>query len=164
MPGYFEVPTDEGWRITLELAEGRLELADAWGMNPRGSTGISRPSLGPTATATSVSSPSTTKTSAPCATTFFVAKRAGVDLRWRRSAALRDLGDLAKRRQEACRSRIEIGSSGIICASGLSPDLQSVSLERSSHMFTSYSTGGFTHKAHRKGSISKTSKRPASGP
>ena len=32
-PGYFEVPTDEGWRITLQLAEGRLELADAWGMN-----------------------------------------------------------------------------------------------------------------------------------
>ena len=24
LPGYFEVPTDEGWRITLELAEGRL--------------------------------------------------------------------------------------------------------------------------------------------
>src|SRR5829696_143065 len=26
LPGYFEVPTDEGWRITLELAEGRLGL------------------------------------------------------------------------------------------------------------------------------------------
>ncbi|MDQ5811003.1 MAG: hypothetical protein M3358_09690, partial [Actinomycetota bacterium] len=33
LPGYFEVPTDEGWRIVLDLAEGRLGLADAWGMS-----------------------------------------------------------------------------------------------------------------------------------
>ena len=32
LPGYFEIPTDEGWRITVDLAEKRLRLADAWGM------------------------------------------------------------------------------------------------------------------------------------
>src|SRR5918995_3730343 len=32
LPGYFEVPTDKGWRISLDLVEGRLRLADAWGM------------------------------------------------------------------------------------------------------------------------------------
>lgn len=30
--GYFDVPTDEGWRITLDLVERRLVLSDAWGM------------------------------------------------------------------------------------------------------------------------------------
>lgn len=32
LPGYFEVPTDEGWRIVVDLAEKRLELSDAWGI------------------------------------------------------------------------------------------------------------------------------------
>ena len=32
LPGYFEVPTDGGWRVVLDLVEGRLDLTDAWGM------------------------------------------------------------------------------------------------------------------------------------
>ncbi len=32
LPGYFDVPTDEGWSMTLDLPSRRLELADAWGM------------------------------------------------------------------------------------------------------------------------------------
>jgi hypothetical protein len=89
LPGYFEVPTDEGWRITLELAEGRLGLADAWGMNAeRGVTG----DLAPFAWAY--------RNCDFCIVTIydkdigalrddllFVAKRAGMELRWRRSAA-----------------------------------------------------------------------------
>ncbi len=89
LPGYFEVPTDEGWRITLELAEGRLGLADAWGMNSeRGVTG----DLAPFAWAY--------RNCDFCIVTIydkdigalrddllFVAKRAGMELRWRRSAA-----------------------------------------------------------------------------
>ena len=33
--GYFEVPTDEGWRMTVDLVRNDLELADAWGMVTR---------------------------------------------------------------------------------------------------------------------------------
>jgi hypothetical protein len=32
LPGYFEVPTDEGWHVVVDLAQKRLELADAWGL------------------------------------------------------------------------------------------------------------------------------------
>ena len=33
LPGYFEVPTDEGWSVVVDLAEKRLELTDAWGLH-----------------------------------------------------------------------------------------------------------------------------------
>ncbi|CAN5757104.1 hypothetical protein BH23ACT11_BH23ACT11_14240 [soil metagenome] len=33
--GYFEVPTDEGWRLELDLVGHELELCDAWGMSSR---------------------------------------------------------------------------------------------------------------------------------
>src|SRR5829696_4697470 len=66
LPGYFEVPTDEGWRITLDLAPF------AWAYRNCDfciftiydkDIGALRDDL------------------------LFVAKRAGVELRWRRSAA-----------------------------------------------------------------------------
>jgi hypothetical protein len=89
LPGYFEVPTDEGWRITLNLAEGHLGLSDAWGMNSeRRVTG----DLAPFAWAY--------RNCDFCIVTIydkdigalrddllFVAKRVGVELRWHRSAA-----------------------------------------------------------------------------
>ena len=89
LPGYFEVPTDEGWRITIELATGRLELADAWGLNSERRVAGD---LAPFAWAY--------RNCGFCIVTLydkdigalrddllFVAKRAGVELRWRRSAA-----------------------------------------------------------------------------
>ncbi|MGB3683518.1 MAG: hypothetical protein WA990_13660 [Rubrobacteraceae bacterium] len=33
--GYFEVPTDEGWRLSVDLIERKLDLSDAWGMATR---------------------------------------------------------------------------------------------------------------------------------
>lgn len=33
--GYFEVPTDEGWRLELDLVSRELEMRDAWGMSSR---------------------------------------------------------------------------------------------------------------------------------
>ncbi len=33
--GYFEVPTDEGWRLELDLVGRELELCDAWGMTSK---------------------------------------------------------------------------------------------------------------------------------
>lgn len=32
LPGYFEVPTDEGWRVAVDLIGRTLTLADAWGL------------------------------------------------------------------------------------------------------------------------------------
>jgi hypothetical protein len=32
LPGYFEVPTDEGWKVLVDVADKRVELSDAWGM------------------------------------------------------------------------------------------------------------------------------------
>src|SRR5918993_2779850 len=32
LAGDFDVPTDEGWHVVVDLAQKRLELADAWGM------------------------------------------------------------------------------------------------------------------------------------
>ena len=89
LPGYFEVPTDEGWRITLDLAEGRLGLADAWGMNSeRRVAGDLAPFVW------------AYRNCNFCIVTLydkdigalrddllFVAKRVGVELRWRRTAA-----------------------------------------------------------------------------
>lgn len=89
LPGYFEVPTDQGWRIVLDLARARLGLADAWGMNSeRRIVG----DLAPFAWAY--------RNCGFCIVTLydkdigalrddllFVAKREGVELRWRRTAA-----------------------------------------------------------------------------
>jgi hypothetical protein len=87
--GYFEVPTDEGWRIVLDLAEGRLELADAWGLSSESRV---VGDLAPFVWAY--------RNTGFCIVTIydkdigalrddllFVAKREGVELRWRRTAA-----------------------------------------------------------------------------
>lgn len=89
LPGYFEVPTDEGWRFTLDLVERRLELADAWGIST-GSAVVG--DLAPFVWAY--------RHCGFCIVTvydkdidalrddlLFVAKREGVDLLWRRKAA-----------------------------------------------------------------------------
>ena len=70
---------------------------------------------------------------------LFVAKRAGGGAQVAQERSLSATASGAK----DLRSRIEIRTSGIICASGLSPGLQRVSLERSRQMLTSHSTGGF---------------------
>lgn len=31
--GYFEAPTDEGWKFSLDLIERRLEMSDPWGIS-----------------------------------------------------------------------------------------------------------------------------------
>jgi hypothetical protein len=84
LPGYFEVPTDE-----VDLAEKRLELVDAWGLSTTASVGGD---LAPFVWAY--------KHCGFCLLTLFdkdlkeirddllfVAKRQGVELRWRRTAA-----------------------------------------------------------------------------
>ncbi|MDP8952025.1 MAG: hypothetical protein M3N18_07280 [Actinomycetota bacterium] len=89
LPGYFEVPTDEGWRIAVELAEKRLELSDAWGFST-GTKVIG--DLAPFVWAY--------KHCGFCILTLydkdleeirddllFVAKRQGIELRWRQTAA-----------------------------------------------------------------------------
>ena len=89
LPGYFEVPTDEGWRIVLGLVEGRLELIDAWGMASESAVvGDPAPFVW------------AYRNSGFCVVTLydkdigalrddllFVAKREGVELQWRRKAA-----------------------------------------------------------------------------
>ena len=89
LPGYFELSTDEGWRITLDLAQARLGLADGWGVASEASL---VGDLAPFAWAY--------RNSGFCVVTLydkdiralrddllFVAKREGVELRWRRTAA-----------------------------------------------------------------------------
>jgi hypothetical protein len=89
LPGYFEVPTDEGWRALLDIVEGRLELTDAWGM---ASEAAVMGDLAPFVWAY--------RHSGFCIVTLydkdidalrddllFVAKREGVELQWRRKAA-----------------------------------------------------------------------------
>lgn len=89
LPGYFEVPTDEGWRILVDLAEKRIELADAWGLSTVASVvGDLAPFVW------------SYKHCGFCILTLFdkdlkeirddllfVAKRQGVVLRWRQTAA-----------------------------------------------------------------------------
>jgi hypothetical protein len=89
LPGYFEVPTDEGWRVVVDLVEKRLKLTDAWG-------------LATTASVVGDVAPFVWayRHCSFCIVTLFdkdfgeirddllfVAKRQGVDLRWRRTAA-----------------------------------------------------------------------------
>jgi hypothetical protein len=89
LPGYFEIATDEGWRIVLDLAEGRLSLTDGWGM---ASETAVMGDMAPFVWAY--------RNSGFCAVTLydkdigalrddllFVAKREGVELQWRRKVA-----------------------------------------------------------------------------
>jgi hypothetical protein len=87
--GYFEVPTDEGWKLLVDLSEKRLELVDAWGLSTAFPvTGDLAPFVW------------AYKHCGFCLLTLFdkdikeirddllfVAKRQGVELRWRRTAA-----------------------------------------------------------------------------
>ncbi len=89
LPGYFEIATDEGWRMVLDLAEGRLGLTDGWGMASEAAVvGDMAPFVW------------AFRNSGFCVVTLydkdigalrddllFVAKREGVALRWRRTAA-----------------------------------------------------------------------------
>lgn len=89
LPGYFDVPTDEGWRVSVDLAQARLGLVDAWGMGSQTRmTGDPAPFVW------------AYRHSGFCIVTvydkdiealrddlLFVAKREGVELRWRRRAA-----------------------------------------------------------------------------
>jgi hypothetical protein len=89
LPGYFEVPTDEGWRITIDLPGRRLGLADAWGVSSESEV---VGDLAPFVWAY--------RHSGFCIVTLydrdidalrddllFTAKRRGVELRWGRKAA-----------------------------------------------------------------------------
>lgn len=89
LPGYFEVPTDEGWRITLDLAEGRLELADAWGLSSQARVSGD---LAPFVWAYRhcgfcIVSVFDKDVGSLRDDLLFVAKREGVELRWRQTAA-----------------------------------------------------------------------------
>jgi hypothetical protein len=89
LPGYFEVPTDEGWRIEVDLAGKRIELSDAWGLvSGAGVAGDLAPFVW------------AYKHCGFCVLTIydkdldglrddllFVAKRHGIELHWRRTAA-----------------------------------------------------------------------------
>ena len=89
LPGYFEAPTDEGWRIAIDLVGGRLEMEDAWGL---GSKARVAGDLAPFVWAY--------RRTGFCIVTLydkdvgglrddllFVAKRQGVELRWSHRAA-----------------------------------------------------------------------------
>ncbi|MBV9455371.1 MAG: hypothetical protein JOZ19_14860, partial [Rubrobacter sp.] len=89
LPGYFEVPTDEGWGIVMDLVEKRLEISDAWGLaSETRVTGDLAPFVW------------AFKHCGFCILTLydkdlgqlrddllFVAKRQGIELRWCRTAA-----------------------------------------------------------------------------
>ena len=89
LPGYFEAATDEGWHVVVDLAQKRLELADAWGL---ATTASVVGDLAPFVWAY--------RNNGFCIVTLydkdidalrddllFVAKRVGVELRWSRTAA-----------------------------------------------------------------------------
>ncbi len=89
LPGYFEVPTEEGWRIVVDLVGKRIELSDAWGLaTMAGVVGDLAPFVW------------AYRHCGFCLLTIydkdlneirddllFVAKRQGVELRWHRTAA-----------------------------------------------------------------------------
>src|SRR5215210_7104323 len=89
LPGYFEAPTDEGWKVLVDVAGKRVELSDAWGMaSGAGVAGDLAPFVW------------TYRRCGFCILTIFdkdleqirddllfVAKRRGVELRLRRTAA-----------------------------------------------------------------------------
>ncbi len=89
LPGYFDVPTDEGWRLFVDLPGRRLELGDAWGMvTARRVVG----DLAPFVWAYRhcdfcIVTIYDKDTDALRDDLLFVAKREGVELRWGRTAA-----------------------------------------------------------------------------
>ncbi len=89
LPGYFEVPTDEGWKVLVDLPDKRIVLSDAWGFRSEAAV---VGDLAPFVWAY--------RRCGFCLLTIFdkdlgevrddllfVAKRRGVELRWRRRAA-----------------------------------------------------------------------------
>lgn len=89
LPGYFEIPVDEGWQVVLDLVNRKLELCDAWGASSEARV---LGDLAPFVWAY--------RHSGFCIFTIydkdlnglrddllFVAKRGGVELRWGRRAA-----------------------------------------------------------------------------
>lgn len=89
LPGYFEVPTDEGWRVTVDLIERRLTLADAWGMetNRRVSGDLAPFVWAYRHCGFCIVTLYDKDIDALRDDLLFVAKREGVDLRWGRKAA-----------------------------------------------------------------------------
>ncbi|MBA3424621.1 MAG: hypothetical protein H0U04_08770 [Rubrobacter sp.] len=89
LPGYFDVPTDEGWRLDVDLSGRRLELDDAWGLvTERRVVG----DLAPFVWAYRhcgfcIVTIYDKDTAALRDDLLFVAKREGVELRWSRTAA-----------------------------------------------------------------------------
>lgn len=89
LPGYFEVPTDEGWRVVLDLEGSRLEMVDAWNFS------TSRRVLGDLApfvwayrhTGFCLLSVYDRDIGSLRDDLLFFAKREGVELRWNRSVA-----------------------------------------------------------------------------
>ena len=89
LPGYFDVPTDEGWRLSVDLPDRRLELGDAWGMvTERRVAGDLAPFVWAYRTCGFCMVTVYDKdTDALRDDLLFVAKREGIDLRWGRRAA-----------------------------------------------------------------------------
>lgn len=87
--GYFEIPADEGWRISLDLAGRRLALADAWGLATEAAVvGDFAPFVWAFRnTGFCVVSVYDKDIAAVRDDLLFFAKREGVELRWRRKAA-----------------------------------------------------------------------------
>ncbi|WP_143526448.1 hypothetical protein [Rubrobacter xylanophilus] len=89
LPGYFQIPTDEGWRMVLDLVEKKLRMDDPWGVSTeRKLAGDLAPFVW------------SYRNSGFCVITvydkdigalrddlLFVAKREGLELRWSRRVA-----------------------------------------------------------------------------
>ena len=89
LPGYFDVPTDEGWRLSVDLPGRRLELGDAWGLvTERRVVGDLAPFVWAYRnTGFCIVTIYDKDTDALRDDLLFVAKRQGVELRWSRTAA-----------------------------------------------------------------------------
>jgi hypothetical protein len=89
LPGYFDIPMDAGWRISLDLVHRRLELTDAWGL---ASSAEVVGDIAPFAWAYQKSGFCVLTLydkdlGGPRDDLLFVAKREGVELRWRQRVA-----------------------------------------------------------------------------
>ena len=89
LPGYFDVPTDEGWRLSLDLSGRRLELGDAWGMvTERRVVGDLAPFVWAYRNCGfCIVTVYDKDTNALRDDLLFVAKREGIELNWARKAA-----------------------------------------------------------------------------
>ncbi|MGI8650420.1 MAG: hypothetical protein ACR2KW_08575 [Rubrobacter sp.] len=87
--GYFEAPTDEGWRFSLDLVERRLEMTDPWGLSTEsGLTGDIAPFVWAFKhCGFSIVTLYDKDIEAVRDDLLFVAKRAGIVLDWRGKAA-----------------------------------------------------------------------------